>query len=50
MNNREIQPIVTLLIVALASSAIAQDKPRYSHTGPTLITGVRVIDGLPPTC
>ncbi len=41
-----IQLTVTLLVVALASSAIAQDKPRYSHTGSTLITGVRVIDGL----
>jgi imidazolonepropionase-like amidohydrolase len=37
---------ITLLLSAIVSTAIAQDGPRYSHTGPTMITGVRVIDGL----
>jgi len=38
--------IAILSINAFDSTSIAQDGPRYSHTGPTLITGVRVIDGL----
>ena len=37
---------ITLLLSALVTAAIAQDQPRYSHTGPTVITNVRVIDGL----
>ena len=37
---------VTILLFTLASGAIGQEGPRYSHTGPTMITGVRVIDGL----
>lgn len=37
---------VTFLLLAIASTAVAQDEPHYSHTGPTVITGVRVIDGL----
>ena len=40
------QLIITLLLSAIVSTATAQDGPRYSHTGPTMITGVRVIDGL----
>jgi imidazolonepropionase-like amidohydrolase len=40
------QLAITLLLSAIVSTAIAQEGPRYSHTGPTLITGVRVIDGL----
>ena len=42
----KIQLPVTLLLLVIVSTAIAQDGPRYSHTGPTMITGVRVIDGL----
>ena len=38
--------IAILFINAFDSTSTAQDGPRYSHTGPTLITGVRVIDGL----
>ena len=41
-----IQPSITLLLLAMASTGIAQEKPRYSHTGAAVITGVRVIDGL----
>ena len=37
---------ITMLLSAMVTTAIAQDGSRYSHTGPTLITGVRVIDGL----
>ena len=37
---------ITLLLAAMVTAAFAQDGPRYSHTGPTMITGVRVIDGL----
>ena len=34
------------LFSLLEISALAQDVPRYSHTGTTKIVGVRVIDGL----
>jgi imidazolonepropionase-like amidohydrolase len=34
------------LVTTFASAVRADDGPRYSHTGPTMITGVRVIDGL----
>jgi imidazolonepropionase-like amidohydrolase len=37
---------ITLLLSAIVSTAIAQDGHRFSHTGPTIITDVRVIDGL----
>jgi imidazolonepropionase-like amidohydrolase len=42
----KIQLPVTLLLLVIASTAGAQDGPRYLHTGSTMITGVRVIDGL----
>ena len=38
--------LVVMLLSAIVSTVIAQDGTRYSHTGPTMITGVRVIDGL----
>ena len=38
--------IVGLLISVTVTTSHAQDGPRYSHTGKTIITGVRVIDGL----
>ena len=31
---------------SVAATSHAQEGPRYSHTGPTIISGVRVIDGL----
>jgi imidazolonepropionase-like amidohydrolase len=34
------------LFVATASTGLAADGPRYAHTGPTLITDIRVINGL----
>jgi imidazolonepropionase-like amidohydrolase len=37
---------IMMLLTAMATTVIAQDGPRYSHTGPTLLTGIRVIDGL----
>ena len=36
----------TLFLSAIVLSVLAEDKPRYSHTGATIITDVRVIDGL----
>ena len=36
----------TMLLSAMVTTAFGQGGPRYSRTGPTLITGVRVIDGL----
>ena len=42
----KIQLPVMLLLLMIASTAVAQDEPRYSHNGPTMITGIRVIDGL----
>ena len=41
-----IQLVAVLLVLAMFSTAFAQDMPRYSHTGSTMITGIRVIDGL----
>ena len=41
-----IQLVTALLLLVMYSTAIAQDEPRYSHTGSTMITGVRIIDGL----
>ena len=41
-----IQLATTCLLLATFSTAFAQDKPGYSHIGPTMITGIRVIDGL----
>jgi imidazolonepropionase-like amidohydrolase len=38
--------IVFLPISALGTISNAQEGPRYSHTGPTLIKNIRVIDGL----
>ena len=35
-----------VLACQLAASVHAQEGPRYAHTGPTIITDVRVIDGL----
>jgi imidazolonepropionase-like amidohydrolase len=35
-----------MLLCAITTTAFAQDGPRYSHTESTIITGVRVIDGL----
>ena len=35
-----------MLLCATVTPAIAQGGPRYSHAGPTMSTGVRVIDGL----
>lgn len=37
---------IALLISAITTTATAQDGPRFSHTGPTIISNVRVIDGL----
>lgn len=37
--------IVCLLISMVATVSHAQEGPRYSHNGPTIISGVRVIDG-----
>jgi hypothetical protein len=37
---------VGILISVVATMAGAQEGPRYSHTGPTLISGINVIDGL----
>ena len=42
----KLQFLFTLLLLAVVSPVVAQDGPRYSHTGPTIIKGVRVIDGL----
>jgi len=40
-------PIFTGLLLSVLSSVVCgQQKPRYSHTGDTVIRGVRVIDGL----
>ena len=42
-----IETVLCLITLCFTiDAAIAQDGPRYSHTGPTIITGVRVIDGL----
>ena len=38
--------VISLFVCALPSTSHAQERPRYSHTGPTIISGVRVIDGL----
>ena len=38
--------LAATLFFGIVASAIAQDGPPYSHTGPTMLTGVRVIDGL----
>ena len=38
--------VVGLVVSSLALASPAQEGPRYSHTGPTIISGVRVIDGL----
>ena len=35
-----------LFLVAIGTVACAQDGPSYSHTGSTIITGIRVIDGM----
>jgi imidazolonepropionase-like amidohydrolase len=35
-----------LLISTFGVMSYAQEGPRYSHTGPTIISGIRVIDGL----
>ncbi len=35
-----------LIVLGMTASAHAQEGPRYSHTGPTIISGIRVIDGL----
>ena len=47
LKNRIIsQAILGLTLVLLATTGFTQTKPGYTHTGPTIITGVRVIDGL----
>jgi hypothetical protein len=38
--------IIGLLMAVIAMMAYAQEGPGYSHTGDTIISGVRVIDGL----
>ena len=38
--------ISALLLFTVADNTFAEKGPRYSHEGPVLITGVRVIDGL----
>ena len=39
-------PVIPILLCVIVSTAFAQEGSRYSHTGPTVITGIRVIDGL----
>lgn len=41
-----LSPLTPMLLAILVSTAHSQDETGYSHTGPTLITGVRLIDGL----
>ena len=38
--------VIVLMISMVTTMSHAQKEPRYSHTGPTIISGIRVIDGL----
>ena len=38
--------LVVIFVSVVATLAGAEEGRRYSHTGPTLISGIRVIDGL----
>ncbi len=44
--SRILTGIIGLLMAVIAMMAYAQEGPGYSHTGDTIISGVRVIDGL----
>ena len=38
--------LVLIIAIGCATDSFAQQRPRYSHTGPIVISDVRVIDGL----
>jgi imidazolonepropionase-like amidohydrolase len=38
--------VIGSVVLVVLMTAHAQEGPRYSHTGPTIISGIRVIDGL----
>ena len=38
--------VLALCLAGLPHESYAQQGPRYAHTGPSIITGIRVIDGL----